>query len=288
MTPRRLALAASFAFAFLFASTAGGSARAAQEQVGPQTETDVDSQAEAAPEAESDSESGEAGGYQYMDEGDIRRALEETLSQADFARLRTEPKKKEEPEEWKSPEWLTRILRWLSGLMGKKAEESSTGGLPLAFSGMRLLLFTMAVLILGAAIVFIGKSVLATARDRKIAEEEDARARIFKPGAAPGETPPEEYWRSALVHGEGKRYKEAIRDLLLGAMSATERRGLIRFRKGLTNRDYYHSVRGPARDSFARIASSFEHVYFGRREASSDAFRECCREYQKSFGGSAS
>jgi Domain of unknown function (DUF4129) len=231
----------------------------------------------------------EASGYQYRDEGDVRRALVETLAQPDFARLRAEPdeKKEETPEESKTPGWLDRFLRWLSGL-GRDAEtKESSSGFALPVAGMRMLLFAMAVLILAVVMVFIAKSVFATARDRKIAEEE-AGARIFQPGAAPGELPPDEYWRRALAHGEGKQFREGIRELLLGAMSATERRGLIRFRKGLTNRDYFYSVRGPVRDSFARIASSFEHVYFGRREATSDTFRECCREYQKSFSGATS
>jgi hypothetical protein len=77
-----------------------------------------------------------------------------------------------------------------------------------------------------------------------------------------------------------------MRELLLGAMSASERRGLIRFRRGLTNRDYFFSVRGPARESFGFIASAFEHVYFGRREATPDAFRDSCRAYQRSSRGS--
>jgi Domain of unknown function (DUF4129) len=233
-------------------------------------------------------EEDDAGGYQYMDEGEIRQALQETLSQPDFARLRTErEEKEEEPSESESPGWLTRFFRWLSGLGDKKGGDESSTDLALPAAAMRLVLFSMAVLILAAAIVFIAKSVLTTTRDRRIANREAARDRIFQPGAAPGEVPPEEYWRRALAHGEAKRYREAIRDLLLGSMSATERRGLIRFRRGLTNRDYFYSVRGPARDSFACIASAFEYVYFGRRAATPDAFRECCREYEKSFGGAS-
>jgi Domain of unknown function (DUF4129) len=227
--------------------------------------------------------------YQYRDEGDIRRALDETLSHPDFARLRTEPKEKKEPQQSKSPDWLERFLRWLSGLGGEKERENdgSTTGLSFSFAGMRLLLFGMAVTILLAAVIFIIKSVLATRRDRRIATAEDDEARVFQPGSAPGELPPDEYWHRALAHGQGGRYREGIRELLLGAMSATERRGLIRFRKGLTNRDYLYSVRGPARDSFGRIASSFEHVYFGRRDATSEAFQKCCQEYSKSFQESA-
>lgn len=267
MKPRRLVLVASgLALASLFALSATAAAPFQDPQDGQGEE--------------------EANGYQFLDEDDIRRAIEETLSQPDFARLRAEPEEKEpEPEESKLPDWLDRFLRWLSELGRSEEKAGSTPDLSLPVAGLRMLLFAMAILILAAAIVFIVKSALASARDRKIEAEQEAQERFFRPGAAPGEVPPEEYWRRALTHGEARRYKEGIRDLLLGAMSTTERRGLIRFRKGLTNRDYFYSVRGPARNSFARIASSFELVYFGRRQATSDAFRECCREYQKSFGG---
>jgi hypothetical protein len=79
-----------------------------------------------------------------------------------------------------------------------------------------------------------------------------------------------------------------MRELLLGAMSAIERKGAIRFRRGLTNRDYLYAVRGGSREAFGIIASAFEYVYFGRREATSDAFRDSCRAYQKSFREAAS
>ena len=128
---------------------------------------------------------------------------------------------------------------------------------------------------------------LYAARDKKISEE-DPEARVFAPGAAPGELSPDEFWRRAMEHAGKRRFKEGVRELLLGAMSATERRGLIRFRRGLTNRDYLYSVRGPARESFRNIATVFEQVYFGRREATSESFREVSQEYQKSFRGAAS
>jgi hypothetical protein len=140
----------------------------------------------------------------------------------------------------------------------------------------------MALVILVAAVFFIAKSVLAISRDKKISEDQ-AAVRVFGAESAPGELDPDEYWRRALSHGEKRHYREGMRELLLGAMSVAERRGLIRFRRGLTNRDYFYAVRGPARESFSFIASAFEHVYFGRREATADAFRDSCRAYQKSF-----
>jgi hypothetical protein len=145
----------------------------------------------------------------------------------------------------------------------------------------------MALVILAAALFFIARSVLTISRDKRTSEEE-AAARLFGPESAPEELPPDEYWRRALSHGEKRHFKEGMRELLLGSMSVLERKGLIRFRRGLTNRDYFYSARGGARESFGVIASAFEHVYFGRRDATAEAFRDSCQAYQKSFRESLS
>jgi hypothetical protein len=227
-------------------------------------------------------------GYLYEDEEVIRAALEETLSQPEFARLRAEPAPDEEPESFATPQWLDRFIQWLAHLLGGGDE---TGEEPSGFAfnlpGARLILYGMALLILAAALFFIARSVLAISRDKRTSEEE-AAARVFGPESAPGELAPDEYWRRALSYGEKRQFKEGLRELLLGSMSVLERKGLIRFRRGLTNRDYFYSARGGARESFGVIASSFEHVYFGRREATSEAFRDSCRAYQKSFQESLS
>jgi hypothetical protein len=225
----------------------------------------------------------EPSGYEYQDEGLIQVALEETLLQPEFARLRAEPEPEEEPEAFAAPEWLDRFFRWLArALWGDDASEEESSNLAFNVPGARLLIYAMALLILLVAVFFIAKSVLSISRDKRISEDE-AADRVFGPESAPGELDPEEYWRRALAHGEKRHYREGTRELLLGAMSAAERRGLIRFRRGLTNRDYFYSVRGPARESFGLIASAFEQVYFGRREATADTFRESCRAYQQSF-----
>ena len=234
-------------------------------------------------EARYEEEEVEESGYEYQDEGLIQVALEETLSQPEFARLRAVPEPEEKPETTAAPEWLDRFFRWLArALWGDDAGEEEPSELAFNLPGVRLVIYAMALVILLAAVFFIVKSVLSISKDKKISEDE-AAVRVFGPESAPGELAPDEYWRRALAHGEKKHYKEGMRELLLGAMSASERRGLIRFRRGLTNRDYFYSVRGPARESFGFIASAFEHVYFGRREATAGAFRESCRAYQQSF-----
>jgi hypothetical protein len=227
----------------------------------------------------------EEAGYEYLEETVIEAALEETLAQPEFARLRAEPEVREDEQASELPAWLDRFIRWLSRTLGDDDTQEDESSRRFAFNlpGARLLIYSMAFVILAVAVFFVAKSILAISRDKKISAEEAAEARVFGPGAAPGELDPDEYFRRALAHGEMRRYKEGLRELLLGAMSALERGGLIRFRRGLTNRDYFFAARGAARESFGSIASAFEHVYFGRRDATPDAFRDSCRAYQKSF-----
>jgi len=243
----------------------------------------VSAQAHAQEEEETYEEEIDEGGYEYQDEGVIQVALEETLSQPEFARLRRDPEPEPETRQSSLPSWLDEFFRRLArALWGEEASEEEPSELAFNLPGAGILTYVMAAVILAAAVFFIARSVLSISRDKKISKQE-AEMRVFGPESAPGELDPEEYWRRALSHGEKKRYKEGMRELLLGAMSAAERRGFVRFRRGLTNRDYWYSVRGATRESFGSIASAFEHVYFGRREATADAFRESCRAFQKSF-----
>jgi hypothetical protein len=70
-------------------------------------------------------------------------------------------------------------------------------------------------------------------------------------------------------------------------MSWTERAGLIRYRQGLTNRDYLRAVRRrpPSREALAAIVGSFEQLYFGRRRATADGFSACLARYREGFQG---
>jgi hypothetical protein len=140
----------------------------------------------------------------------------------------------------------------------------------------------MPALILLTALFFVVKAVMSSAREKRVEQDESAKPR-FGPGSAPGEMAPAEYWRKAQELAERRDYKGAIRQLLLAAMSTLERRGLVRFRKGLTNRDYLRAARGPSQTSIAAIVRQFEHVYFGRREATAEGYSECLRELEKGF-----
>jgi hypothetical protein len=103
--------------------------------------------------------------------------------------------------------------------------------------------------------------------------------------SSPGEQAPDEYLRQASAHARAGRHREAIRFLLLGAMSAIERRGLIRPRKGLTNGDYLRAVRRepPLAGPLEGIVRAFDEIHFGRRAATPERFEECLRGYRAGF-----
>ena len=215
--------------------------------------------------------------YEYADEAVVQEALVETLAQPEFARL----SRGEEPTR-NAPEWLLEFFRWLRRLFeGGDRAEVEPSALP-AFLRIPILLGVLLVVVL-----FLVKALSSRRRRSASAEDASSAEAAAAPGSAPGEIEPEEYWRRALEHGGRGRYRDGIRELLLGAMSDTERRGSIRYRRGLTNRDYLYAMRGPARLSFGSIASAFEHVFFGRREATPESYEECRRAYDKGFRGAA-
>ena len=80
-------------------------------------------------------------------------------------------------------------------------------------------------------------------------------------------------------------FREAIGQLILGAMSTTERSGLIRFRRGLTHRDYLRALRGRTRphDGLRTIVGVYEPICFGRRPAQIDHYRTSLDGYETGF-----
>lgn len=102
---------------------------------------------------------------------------------------------------------------------------------------------------------------------------------------APGELLPSTYEARALKLAKTGDYRAAIRELLLGSMSWLERAALIRYRRGLTNRDYLRCIwrRQEKRTAYLVTASQFELVYFGRRQPTPEMFETCLAEFRGAF-----
>lgn len=101
----------------------------------------------------------------------------------------------------------------------------------------------------------------------------------------PGELAAMTYETRAVEFAGQGQFSQAIRELLLGSMSWIERAGLIRFRKGLTNRDYLRAVwrLDDKRTAYDVTGREFELVFFGRRTATADMFNRCLTAFKGAF-----
>lgn len=72
---------------------------------------------------------------------------------------------------------------------------------------------------------------------------------------------------------------------MLGAMSHIERQQLIRYRRGLTYRDYLTAVRRQESlfQGLRSMVRLYEPIGFGRRDATEDMFQQSLAEYRTGF-----
>jgi hypothetical protein len=162
---------------------------------------------------------------------------------------------------------------WLRDLPGVSADVARI---------LAVTLFVLLVLILTATMALLLRRIEKRRRRAALAEEQ---AMLEEISAPPGELPASTYEGRARRYAADGLYHLAIRELLLGSMSWVERAGLIRYRKGLTNRDYLRSVwrKQPQRESLLATASSFELICFGRRTPTEEMFIQCLTGFQGAF-----
>ena len=164
------------------------------------------------------------------------------------------------------------------------AGSSGSGGLPSASNLVTLLAIAAILVILITIAAMIVKSADAKKRrDRSLAGEgDDLLSDVLVP---PGELAASTYESRAIQLASDGNYRAAIRELLLGSMSWIERAGMIRYRRGLTNRDYVRSVwrRHDKRDAYVTTAVQFEYVFFGRRTPTAEMFEACLTSFRGAF-----
>jgi hypothetical protein len=211
----------------------------------------------------------------FGDPEQIRRDIDEILAQPEFRRLRVEAPKP--PAE--TPAWLKKFFDWLESLFSK------TGG---SVSGLGTVLKWLAYAVLAAICALIIWLVVRAVNRYRARQNTGLRGRSFEEGEAdlpPGDLPTDEYLRRAMELAERGMIREAIAQLILGAMSFTERNGLIRFRRGLTHRDYLRALRGQTgpHQALRTIVGVYEPICFGRRPAHIDHYRTSLDGYQTGF-----
>jgi len=216
----------------------------------------------------------------YKSSEQVKSSVERILSSPEFRHLRREPATGD-----REPSWLERFLVWLFGELGLEPPSSQ---LPLALEAViRPVLY----LLVGAAVllaVLLMVRSIANRASRKVQtrpvdadEVGDAMDSVLPPGEQAAEVYIE---RATLLAREGD-YRAAIREILLGCMSWIERQRLIRYRRGLTCRDYLRAVWNTRarREALTGIVLNFEEVTFGRRQATAQRFEECVHNFQTAF-----
>jgi hypothetical protein len=170
----------------------------------------------------------------------------------------------------------------------RQRSPAGCGALSQAFSGLSLVLVGLVIAALvGLLIWAIVKYSGDKDDDGKDADFGDETGLALSPRTPPGERPASVYLKRALSLAEAGDFRGALRQLLLGAMSWTERKNLIRFRQGLTNRDYLRALRRrpTQRQGLQAVVVEFEKVYFGRRPATAARFERVLPGYRHGFEG---
>ena len=183
-------------------------------------------------------------------------------------------------------EWLFSGLRSPGGTTRPPPAQNSSSGF--GFLGITDLLTTLAIVaiiaILIVIIAMVVKSIDAKKQKREslLSDLSDVLSDVVTP---PGDLAASTYESRAINLAAAGDHRAAIRELLLGSMSWIERAGLIRYRKGLTNRDYLRCVwrRQDKRNAFLTTATQFEYVFFGRRNPTAEMFEQCLASFRGAF-----
>jgi tetratricopeptide (TPR) repeat protein len=211
---------------------------------------------------------------------EIRSEIDSILAQPEFRRLRLKQPTVETPEtEWTPPQWIRDFFEWLSDFFGFQK----------SFGGIGIVLQSLAWLVVGlicGLIVYL--LVKAVRQYQRRLEQAESASRTFAEGEAdlpPGDLPADEYVRRAMELAARGMYREAIGQLLLGAMSYAERAGLIRFRRGLTYRDYLRALRSRTdpHQAFRTLVATYEPICFGRQPAHPEQYEESLHCYRSAF-----
>lgn len=211
----------------------------------------------------------------------VRRTVRDVLSDPDYRHLIEKDSQADDSEEPVLPEWLEKILEWLL------RDDSSSNTQPESGFSLASVMYYLALIVLAVALVLLLAGIMRSMRQQEnhAGSEMPADAEAISPTSPPGDVSSREYEMRARAAAQAGDFRTALRELVMGAMSWTERAGLIRYRPGLTNRDYVRAVWRMAdrRESLLQIVGAFERVFYGRRPADAVTFEDCLGAYRRSF-----
>lgn len=214
------------------------------------------------------------------DDESIRSEIDSILAQPEFRRLRLQrPSTDTRESDFEFPQWLKDFWEWLSNLFGF---QKALGGIAGAFMYLAWLVVG---LICGLIVYLVAVAVLRYRRRYELAEGDGTSFAEGEAELPPGDLPADEYLRRAAELAAQGHYREAIGQLLLGAMSYAERSGLIRFRRGLTHRDYLRALRSRSQphQAFRTLVGTYEPICFGRRPAQFEQYETSLNCYRSAF-----
>lgn len=183
------------------------------------------------------------------------------------------------------------FLGWLFSGLRSPARTGPATNPPISgggLSGLPNLVTILAVVAILVILIIISAMIVRSVDNRKrrsrglLNDSEGLLSDVLTP---PGELAASTYESRAIQLASEGNHRAAIRELLLGSMSWIERAGMIRYRRGLTNRDYVRSVwrRQDKRDAYLTTATQFEFVFFGRRVPSVEMFESCLSSFRGAF-----
>ncbi len=222
---------------------------------------------------------------------EIESTLEDILASEVYRHLRQKEIEAEEGKRESESSWLQSFYDWLWDFFdGSSSSSGSSSGSVSGFAVLpqilRVLAFVAAFSVLLLLIYVVAKYIArhSGSLSRPILEVATqgglAALDVIVP---PGEQSPDHYASRAAEFASAGNYRDATRELLLAGMSTLERRQWIRYRRGLTNRDYVRAARrhGDLLRSFSTIVRRFDELYFGRRAATERLYEECLLEYER-------
>lgn len=216
------------------------------------------------------------------DDAQVQTTVREVLDDPEFRHLHREVAAPEPDKTSETPEWLKTFFKWLFG--PERRERAAYDGPKLDLS--QFLFYTVLVVLVVVLLILLFALLKRLPASSGVdAQQRAADQEAITPSTPPGDLPTNEYERRAVLAAQTGDYRSAIRELVLGCMSWTERSGMIRYRRGLTNRDYIRAVwrQLPHRESLLTISGAFERVFYGRRTADVTMYETCLSEFRQTF-----
>lgn len=163
---------------------------------------------------------------------------------------------------WLNEQWM-RFMRWLSGLFGNPEPATDAPSVSVSLDIIPILMTLMLVVVL--AYVF-RSFFFDLVNESRLAEEDDANS---EPITA------EQAFARAQSLSRGGDYRSAVRYLYLSSLLLLDERGMLRYDRSKTNREYLRSVSGQPElaEPLREVIDVFDNTWYGYHTLDEDSFK---------------